>query len=138
MPRKKSGTFDNKRYQNEYHKAMKTMILSFNPNNPEDMKLWEHLQAQQNRTGYIKHLIREQITRDLEHSWYELDEQKKKAEQIKIPAIDGYRDEEAIKAAEDGGHRIYHYMSGPWAAVIDLDDMKVLTVNRLYPEITGI
>ena len=44
MPRKKSGLFDNKAYQNEYHKAMKTKLISFNPNSPEDMRLWEHLQ----------------------------------------------------------------------------------------------
>ena len=61
MPRKKSGLFDNKAYQNEYHKAMKTKLISFNPNSPEDMRLWEHLQKQENQTGYIKDLIREDI-----------------------------------------------------------------------------
>lgn len=61
MPRKKSGLFDNKAYQNEYHKAMKTKLISFNPNSPEDMRLWDHLQKQKNQTGYIKDLIREDI-----------------------------------------------------------------------------
>ena len=61
MPRKKSGLFDNKVYQNEYHKSMKTKLISFNPNNPEDMRLWDHLQKQKNQTGYIKDLIREDI-----------------------------------------------------------------------------
>ena len=61
MPRKKSGLFDNKAYQNEYHKAMKTKLISFNPNSPEDMKLWDHLQEQKNQTGYIKNLIRKDL-----------------------------------------------------------------------------
>jgi len=58
MPRKKSGEYDHKKYQNEYHKAMETKLLSFNPKSPEDMQLWEHLQKQKNQTGYIKELIR--------------------------------------------------------------------------------
>ena len=61
MPRKKSGLFDNKVYQNEYHKAMKTKLISFNPNNPDDMKLWDYLQKQENQTGYIKNLIRKDL-----------------------------------------------------------------------------
>ena len=61
MPRKKSGLFDNKAYQNEYHKAMKTKLISFNPNNQEDMQVWEHLQKQKNQTGYIKDLIRKDM-----------------------------------------------------------------------------
>ena len=61
MPRKKSGTFDNKAYQNEYHKAMKTKLLSFNPGKPDDMKLWDYLQTKPNITGYIKDLIRKDM-----------------------------------------------------------------------------
>ena len=61
MPRKKSGLFDNKAYQNEYHKAMKTKLISFNPNSPEDMQVWEHLQKQKNQTKYIKDLIRKDM-----------------------------------------------------------------------------
>ena len=63
MPRKKSGNFDNKAYQNEYHKAMKTKLISFNPNNPEDMETWDYLQTKQNQTGYIKRLIRVDMER---------------------------------------------------------------------------
>ena len=62
MPRKKSGNFDNKAYQNEYHKAMKTKLISFNPNNPDDMRLWDYLQTKKNQTGYIKDLIRKEMT----------------------------------------------------------------------------
>ena len=64
MPRKKSGEFDNKLYQNEYHKAMKTKLISFNPNSPEDMRLWDYLQTKDNQTGYIKKLIRENMNKE--------------------------------------------------------------------------
>lgn len=80
MPKKKSGAYDNKTYQNDYHKAMKTKLISFNPNDPEDMKIWDFLmgKGKGNVTAYIKDLIREDITRELEHSWYDLDEEKKR------------------------------------------------------------
>ena len=58
MPRPKSGTYNHKQYQNEYHKAMKTKLLSFNPSNPDDMIIYEYLQTKDNATGYIKDLIR--------------------------------------------------------------------------------
>jgi len=60
MPRKK-GDFDNKAYQNEYHKAMKTKLISFNPANSLDMEIWKYLQTKDNVTGYIKKLIRKDI-----------------------------------------------------------------------------
>lgn len=61
MPRKKSGLFDNKVYQNNYHKSMKTKLISFNPANKEDMELWDYLQTKENQTGYIKDLIRKDM-----------------------------------------------------------------------------
>lgn len=64
MARPKSGLFDNKVYQNEYHKAMKTKLISFNPNSEDDMKLWNHLQTKDNQTGYIKGLIKEDMNKD--------------------------------------------------------------------------
>ncbi len=63
MPRQKSGNFDNKVYQNEYHKAMKTKLLSFNPSNEDDMMLWEYLQEKENVTAYIKQLIKDDLAR---------------------------------------------------------------------------
>ena len=57
MPRQKSGNFDNKAYQKEYHKAMKTKLLSFNPGSETDMAIWEYLQKKDNATGYIRQLI---------------------------------------------------------------------------------
>ena len=61
MPRRKNGQFDNRTYQNEYHKAMKTKLLSFNPAKPEDMELWDYMQTKPNITGYIKVLIRKDM-----------------------------------------------------------------------------
>ena len=63
MPRKK-GDFDNKAYQNEYHKAMKTKLLSFNPANDLDMMIWDYLQTKSNITGYIKQLILKDMDKD--------------------------------------------------------------------------
>lgn len=63
MPRKK-GDFDNKAYQNEYHKAMKTKLLSFNPVNDIDMMIWDYLQTKNNITGYIKQLILKDMDKD--------------------------------------------------------------------------
>ena len=59
MPKKNTG-FDNKAYQNEYHKGMKNKLISFNPNSPEDMKIWDFLmeKGKGNVTSYIKKLIR--------------------------------------------------------------------------------
>ena len=57
MPRKKTGLYDDKAYQREYHRNMKSKLLQFNPNNEEDMILYEHLKQQKNASAYIKALI---------------------------------------------------------------------------------
>lgn len=66
IPPKKSGGFDNKVYQNEYHKGMKNKLISFNPTNPDDMLLWDHLMAKGkgNVTQYIKDLIRKDMKKE--------------------------------------------------------------------------
>ena len=61
MARPKSGLYDNKSYQNEYHKKMKTKLISFNPNSKEDMEIWDHLQTKDNQTRYIKGLIKQDM-----------------------------------------------------------------------------
>ena len=66
MPRRKTGQYDHKAYQNEYHKAMKTKLLSFNPANEDDMQIWEHLQKQKNASKYLKDLIRDDME---ENDW---------------------------------------------------------------------
>ena len=61
MPKKKTGTFDNKKYQNEYHKNLHTYLLSFNPNNEKDMNIWRTLQNVTNRSAFIKDAVLEKI-----------------------------------------------------------------------------
>ena len=58
MAREKSGSFDNRQYQNEYHRNMKKVLISFNRTNEDDMRIWEYLEKKKNVTGYIKDLIR--------------------------------------------------------------------------------
>ena len=55
--------YNHKEYQNEYHKAMKTKLISFNPNNAEDMEIWNYLMSKGRGevTPYIKALIREDM-----------------------------------------------------------------------------
>lgn len=57
--------FDNKAYQNEYHKSMKNKLISFNPNSPEDMEIWEFLMSKGkgNVSPYIKKLIRDDMNK---------------------------------------------------------------------------
>ena len=64
--------FDNKAYQNEYHKAMKHKLISFNPNDPEDMKLYEYLMSKGKGkvTSYIKDLIRKDMSKEKMSSEY--------------------------------------------------------------------
>ena len=62
MSKEKIGTYNHKAYQNDYHKNMKTKLVSFNPNNAEDMRLWEFLKTKPNQTAYIKNLIRKDMT----------------------------------------------------------------------------
>ena len=85
MPRKKSGLFDNKVYQNEYHKAMKTKLISFNQNNPEDMKLWDHLQKLDG-DRHIEQKVALVIT------------------DIEMPQMDGHRLTKLVKDDKDFKH----------------------------------
>ena len=63
MPRTKSGKYDHKAYQRQYHNNMKTKLISFNTNSEDDMKIWGHLQTKENQTGYIKGLIRQDMNK---------------------------------------------------------------------------
>ena len=133
MPRKKSGLFDNKAYQNEYHKLMKTKLISFNPNNPEDMQVWEHLQRQENQTGYIKGLIRKDM-QDKEafaSMKKRSDECAEKLKGVSIPFVHGYTDEEACRDALEQDHTIFVKRSGNWEIRFDVEAKKVLTVRNM-------
>ena len=64
--------------------------------------------------GYIKRLIREDA---------------KKPIQISFPAVDGYRDEDAIRECQEKDHRVYANIVNNWEVRIDVDAKKVLTVK---------
>lgn len=64
MTRKKSGTFDNKTYQNEYHKKMLTKLITFNPANSKDMKVWNYLQTAENKSALIKDALLEKMEKE--------------------------------------------------------------------------
>lgn len=61
MPRQKGGQFDNRKYQNEYHRNMKKKLISFNQNSAEDMLIWDYLEGKGNVTRYIKELIKKEM-----------------------------------------------------------------------------
>ena len=63
MPRTKSGLFDNRKYQNEYHRAMRKKTISFNPNSEEDMRMLAHIESKPNETQYLKNLIRKDMAK---------------------------------------------------------------------------
>lgn len=50
---------DNADYQKQYQHSLKRILLSFNPKNLDDMRIWEHIQSkgEKNRVPYIKKLI---------------------------------------------------------------------------------
>ncbi len=132
MPKKKSG-FNNKAYQNEYHKAMKTKLISFNPANNDDMTLWEYLKTKENATAYIKDLIRNDMGyhKSVEDMERRVHEDLKEVSPLTFPAQDGYRDEEAIREFLENGNRLLVHRQGNWEVRVDVDARKVLAVDYL-------
>ena len=57
---------------------------------------------------------------------------------IRIPLEHGYRDEDAIREAEENDHRIFHWAAGYWEAAIDIDAEKVLRVTSRIGPYNGI
>ena len=113
---------DKKAYDMDYAKQNITRKhIPFNLTNKEDADLLAWLNKQGNVTQYVKHLIREDINRQIEN--------------ITIPAVDGFRDEAAIDdcVAKDHARRVIR--SGNWEACIDIDARRVLTVNKIRPTI---
>ena len=55
---------ENAEYQKQYQHSLHRIILSFNPKNKEDEILWKHLESKENRSGYIKFLIKMDIDRE--------------------------------------------------------------------------
>lgn len=63
MARPKSGTFDVSEYNKKYQKTLNRILISFNPKNEEDVKMWEFLQekGKMKRIPYIKGLIKKDM-----------------------------------------------------------------------------
>lgn len=135
MPRKKSGLFDQREYVNRYHREqIARKNVTFNRGKPEDMALMEWAEKQpEGFVAYVKRLI--QADKD-EHDSRErfirrADEAEKKIIDLKFPAIDGFRDDEAINNCVENDHTIYVGRFGNWEVRFDADAKKVLTVRNL-------
>ena len=57
---------------------------------------------------------------------------------IRIPLEHGYRDEDAIREAEENEHRILRWSQGYWNVVIDMDAGKALQVMSRIGQYNGI
>ena len=57
---------------------------------------------------------------------------------IRIPLEHGYRDEDAIREAEENDHRILHWSEGYWEAAIDMDAGKALRVTCRIGQYSGL
>lgn len=59
MARVKTG-FDSAEYNKAYQKKLHRILISFNPANKDDVKIWEHLQSkgERKKIPYIKQLIK--------------------------------------------------------------------------------
>ena len=111
----------------------KTVLL----NKEQDAEIIEHLKGVPNFNAYIKELIRE----DLEHRQAvermnaKTDAVRKELAEITFPAVDNFRDEEAIKICMEEGHRIFVDIIQHWEVRVDVDTRKVLSVrdmNKLH------
>lgn len=134
MARKKTGTYDNRKYQNDYHRAMDRIMISFNPSNPDDVELLSFLRSQGNITQFIKERIRAEINRSeaRENAIKQAQEDEKSLSGLAVPLIHGYEDKEAIKDAIAGEHRIFIKRAYGFELRFDLDTKKLLTAKRAY------
>lgn len=136
MPKRKSGLFDNKKYQNDYHRKLKRIAITFNPKDPEDMRVYEFLKTGRNVTRFIKDLAKSRL--DELDAMRRAEENAREAERsligLEVPLVDGYKDEEAIKLATLEQHDIFIKIVYGYEIRIDLETKKVLTVRRMYLE----
>ena len=59
---KKKITEDGQKYINEYTREhYKGITIRFRNNDEEDNKIYNHLQEQENKTGYIKKLVKKDM-----------------------------------------------------------------------------
>ena len=136
MPRTKSGLFDNRRYQNDYHRKLKRISITFNPKDPEDIRLYEYIKTKKNVTGSIKELIRSEIEEleSLARAKQNAIEAEKSLVGMEFPLVDGFRDEEAIATATIEAHDLFIKIVYGFEIRIDLQTKKVLTIRRMYYE----
>ena len=67
MPRQKSGEFNKKEYDLQYMKDhIRRRLLPFNMDKPEDKAMWEWLDKADNITEYIKQLIKDDMTKEVQ------------------------------------------------------------------------
>lgn len=142
MARKTSG-FDNKAYQNEYHRGMLRVYLSFNPNNEEDRRVFDYVQSKPNKTEYIRRLILD----DMRVSSLSVgscvlqqikEDGKRSLTEIEVELKDDFFDAEGIERANREGHRIYCEILHGYEVTVDVDEKKVLRTIRRSPKVTGI
>lgn len=62
MARPKTG-FDVGEYNKQYQRSLNRILISFNPKNAEDVKMWDHLQSKgrNKKIPYIKGLIKKDM-----------------------------------------------------------------------------
>lgn len=55
--------FDIAEYQKQYQKTLNRILISFNPKNADDVRMWEHLQSKGKnmKIPYIKGLIKKDM-----------------------------------------------------------------------------
>ena len=119
---------DAKRRAIKKYDAANTKQLHLKLNLKTDADIIEHLGRQESVQGYIKALIREDMTirfftrKEQNNPYSDIME-------LSFPAVDGYRDEDAIRECQEKNHRMYTPIVYNWEVLIDLDAKKVLTVK---------
>ena len=132
---------DAKRKAIAKYDAANTRQYHMKLNKVTDAEIIQHLDRQPNVQGYLKSLILADLHErdDIEQAMERVEESARKAAEkcaevnLTFPAEDGYRDEEACKICQEQEHSIYVHRQGPWEVRVDIDAMKVLTVNAWAP-----
>ena len=139
MGRKKTGLFDQTAYIEQYIRENLTRkMITFNKKKPEDVARLKWLESQpEGMIAYLKKLIDEDMTRDevRRETRREAYQAGRAAAQevthLSFPAIDGWKDEAAIREWKEKGHRLLVHRQDWWEVRIDVDAKKVLTVTDL-------
>jgi hypothetical protein len=135
MPREKSGLFDQAEYIKEYQRENRfSKKVTFNRKNPDDMEMVAWLDSRpEGIVQYLKWLIRDDMERwnVIERASARTEAVEKEIGEIRFPAVDNFRDEDACKVCMEEGHRILVKTVCDWEVRIDVDTRKVLTVRNI-------